>query len=41
MVARMNDTILAWNKLALNHQIRSALGTAANISGANLFTRLN
>ena len=36
-----NESILAWNKLALSQEGRSVLGTKAKISGANLFTRLN
>lgn len=36
-----NDQFLAWNKLALLQEGRSVLGSKAQISGSNLYTRLN
>lgn len=36
-----NAQILAWNALAQTQAGKSVLGTAAKISGSNLFTRLN
>ena len=36
-----NAQILAWNALAQTQAGKSVLGTAAKITGANLYTRLN